>query len=165
MNENMFVKELLNSYSAIMGYARMLTKEKCSAEDLFQDTMEQAFMRKDSLSGGSSFYTWVIAIMRNIYNHRQRDDANMPGFVYMSQMDSDELPCCNSLPDNALNAVEVVKMIRKMPVDEIGLLYLFAEGMEYSDLVREFNMPMSTVKYKIFLARKQLKRIFGNDDI
>lgn len=141
------------------------------AEDLTQDTFLEVYRNIHRFRGASKFSTWVMGIALNISrNYRTR----APERRYHFQ--SDEV--LETVDDGAASPrrqVEVGEQLRAvqsgidaLPDDLRESLVLVAlEGMSYEQAAEVADVPIGTVKNRVFRARKGLRDILaeeGRDD-
>ena len=69
---------LLDEVPGLLRYARSLTRDRSTAEDLVQETVLRAIERADSFRGESSPATWLHRILHNLAVDRVRRDREVP---------------------------------------------------------------------------------------
>ena len=147
----------------LQAFAMHLARDKHLAEDLFQDTAVRVFKNVDKFSSNSNFKAWVMVIMRNTFindyrkkkRRRKVYDSNVDTFTFNSLSNS-----VGNEGENNFVMRELMGMIDKL---EEGLKKPFVmsyEGFKYEEIAKEMNMPVGTIKSRIFQARKQLKKHF-----
>jgi len=153
----------LDQLSALLQtFAYNLTKNGEDAKDLFQETSYRALINKDKFRTGTNFKAWMFTIMKNIFinNYRKKMKAN-------TIMDStDNLYYINSgsvVIDNGAESDIMMKELTKMIDDlEDGIKIPFMmhyQGFKYQEIADELELPLGTVKSRIFFARKELKDV------
>lgn len=141
-------------------FAYKLTQDKERAKDLYQETTFRALTYKNKFQAGTNFKAWVFTIMKNLFinDYRKKVRAN----VIMDSTDnnyyinSGKNVIANE-GDSNIMMDELTEIISKL--DE-GLRIPFLmhyEGYKYLEIAEKFNLPIGTVKSKIFFARKELK--------
>jgi RNA polymerase sigma-70 factor (ECF subfamily) len=146
--------------SVLNSFAYNLTKNKEEAKDLFQETAFRAMTNREKFNPGTNFKAWLFTIMKNIFinNYRKKVKAN-------TIIDSTEnLYYINSGSNTIANAGEnniLMKELQEMIVSlEDGIRIPFImhyEGYKYQEIAEELDLPLGTVKSRIFFARKALK--------
>ena len=133
-----------------------------AAEDLTQDAFLAAFRQLSSFRHESSFSTWLIGIALNLSrNYLNRDRGRKERLI------SDEFPTSESSEpnDSALishtegQAFAALKdEIHKLPEDLRDALILVAmEGYSYEEVARHVQVPVGTVKSRVWRARETLR--------
>jgi len=142
-------------------FAYNLTKDKENANDLYQETAFRALKNKDKFQPGTNFKAWLMTIMKNIFinNYRKRVKSNT---IFDS---TDNQYYINSGSHSVSNSAEsgiLMKEINGMIDDlEDGLRIPFEmhyKGFKYQDIADHMELPLGTVKSRIFFARKALKK-------
>ena len=131
------------------------------AEDLAQDTFISAFQNLDTFQGNAKFSTWLLGIARN----KVMNDINRAG-KRRSQMISDEIlqkyPSAEDTPLEAAQKQEqfgiLKESLEQLDADLKGLLVAVSmEGLSYEEVAQMQQIPVGTVKSKLYRARRLLK--------
>lgn len=150
----------------LYAFAYNLTKNSEEAKDLYQETTFRALKNKDKFQPGTNFKAWVFTIMKNIFinNYRKRVKSN-------TVLDNTENQFyLNSAVHATGNQAEGAILIKELNTfiealdDSIRIPFLMHhEGFKYQEIADELDLPLGTVKSRIFFARKELKdRILAN---
>lgn len=133
-----------------------------TAEELTQNVLLKVYRRAGELRKAEHFYGWLFTIARNEMVSFWRGEQ-----VRVETVGLDSLP-----EDQAMRlTVEPVVMpeLRLMgwlkaldPADRDLVLLRFVEGLSYEELATAFSLPLGTVKWRIFNARKKLATIIGS---
>ena len=141
-------------------FAYNLTQNAEDAKDLYQETAFRAIANRDKFLPDTNFKAWLFTIMKNIFinNYRKKVKSN-------TIMDSTEnLFYLNSGSDSIDNRgdanvlmEELKGLIAKLD-DTIRIPFLMHyEGYKYQEIADHFDLPLGTVKSRIFFARRELK--------
>ena len=146
-------------------FAYNLTQDHDQAKDLFQETAFRIMKNRDKFDLGTNFKAWSFTVMKNIFinNYRRRKKAN-------TITDStDNMYYLNSGKDSTSNRGEanvLIKELRNMIdklEDSIRIPFLMHyQGYKYQEIADKFNLPLGTVKSRIFFARRELKSQIKN---
>jgi len=151
--------QVLNSF------AYNLTKNGEEAKDLFQETAFRALTNRDKFRPGTNFKAWLFTIMKNIFinNYRKKVKAN----TIFDATDNDYY--INSGSNVVLNGSESQIMMKELwrmisELDEsIRVPFVMHyEGFKYQEIADKLELPLGTVKSRIFFARKALKEKIEN---
>ncbi|MDD5731388.1 MAG: sigma-70 family RNA polymerase sigma factor [Patescibacteria group bacterium] len=139
------------------------------AEDLMQETLLTAFSSRSTFEGGTNFHAWISKIMYNTNINRLRKgdltpliveyiphdiqdhDILMIGDEPSDVSDPQEVAFRNSL------SKEVIKALKKLSEDSFLVVYLSFQGFAYEEIAKILNIPIGTVKSKMYRANKTLK--------
>ena len=141
--------------------AYQITQNSADAEDLVFRTFSQVIAKVDQYDGRSAFYTWIYRILLNF----RRMDLRKKGataLVFMDELPETEDPVPDPAEALAIDssAAEVRAGVAKLPepLRETVVLHYF-EGLGVSEIAVVAEVPVGTVKYRLFEARKRLSRI------
>ena len=157
-----FNTQFKNLSSMLQAFAYNLTKNTEDAKDLFQETAYRAMTNRDKFHPGTNLKAWLFTIMKNIFinNYRKKVKAN-------TIMDSTEnLFYINSGATTISNAGDSNIMVKELTQMVDGLeesiripFMMHYQGFKYQEIADHFDLPLGTVKSRIFFARKELKEL------
>ena len=140
--------------------AFQITQNSADAEDLVFRTFSQVIAKVGQYDGRSAFFTWIYRILLNF----RRMDLRKKGanaLVFMEELPETEDPAPDPAEALALDssAAEVRAGVARLPepLREAVVLHYF-EGLGVSEIAVLAEVPVGTVKYRLFEARKQLAR-------
>lgn len=138
-----------------------LTKDMEDARDLLQETMYKAFTNRDKFTDGTNLKAWLYTIMKNIFinNYRRQKKKNTiidttDNFYYINQAAHD-LP---NEGESEMNMEDIQKAIDKLNETYRKPFLMHYRGFKYDEIAEEMEVPIGTVKSRIHLARKQLRK-------
>ncbi len=150
-----------NQMTALLNaFAYNLTKNLEDAKDLYQETAYRAMTNMDKFRPGTNFKAWLFTIMKNIFinNYRKRTKANtiFDSTDNLYFLNSGDALIANSAESNILMD-ELTGMIEGLE-DSIRVPFLLHyQGYKYQEIADHLDLPLGTVKSRIFFARKELK--------
>ncbi|MBV6427829.1 MAG: ECF RNA polymerase sigma factor EcfG [Haliscomenobacter sp.] len=150
-----------NQMTALLNaFAYNLTKNMEDAKDLYQETAYRAMTNMDKFRPGTNFKAWLFTIMKNIFinNYRKRAKANtiFDSTDNLYFLNSGDALISNSGESNILMS-ELTGMIEGLE-DSIRVPFLLHyQGYKYQEIADYLDLPLGTVKSRIFFARKELK--------
>lgn len=152
-----------NQMSTLLhSFAYSLTKNVEDAKDLFQETAYRAMINRDKFNPGTNFKAWLFTIMKNIFinNYRKKTKANtiMDSTDNMFYINSGSVVISNGAETNIMMK-ELTTMIEELD-DSIKVPFLMHyQGYKYQEIAEHLDLPLGTVKSRIFFARKELKEM------
>jgi RNA polymerase sigma-70 factor (ECF subfamily) len=161
MNALQFQEKILGIQDNMFNFAMMLTANREDAHDLLQDTTLKALDNQDKYTDNTNFKGWVLTIMRNIFinNYRkvvrsqtiidQTEDLYHLNLSQDSGFDS---------PDGTMTIKEINKAIMCLGQDLKIPFTLFLAGYKYNEIADKLDLPLGTVKSRIFFARQDLQK-------
>lgn len=160
METTKFRKELLEVQSELQRFAYKLTNDKDDANDLLQETSLKALANSDKFVAGTNFKGWILTIMRNLFINNYRKLLREQTYVDTS----DNLFLLNQITESEEHVVENdydVKEIKKAInslSEEIRVPFIMhVSGFKYREIAEKLNLPLGTVKSRIFLSRHILQ--------
>lgn len=153
----------LDALSVILhSFAYNLTKNVEDSKDLFQETAFRALSNREKFRTGTNFKAWCFTIMKNIFinNYRKKMKAN----TIMDSTDNDfyinsgRNAILNSAESNIMNN-EISHMVDTLD-DGIRIPFVMHfQGFKYQEISDHLELPLGTVKSRIYFARKALKTL------
>lgn len=145
-------------------FAYNLTKNIEDAKDLFQETAFRAMTNREKFRPGTNFKAWTFTIMKNIFinNYRKKMKANtiLDSTDNLYYINSGKGTIANQGEANILMK-ELTKMIEGLD-DSIKIPFVMHyHGYKYQEIADHLELPLGTVKSRIFFARKELKALIG----
>jgi RNA polymerase sigma-70 factor (ECF subfamily) len=152
--------QLLNSeYDFLSQLAFKLTRKPDDAEDLIQDTYYKALKNKDKFSAGTNLKGWLYTIMRNTFinNYRRKKNQNTFHDETESQyfLNSQEAPS-DTLSDSGVDNEYIMNQIDSIEKHYTEAFFMHYNGYKYEEIAEKLDIPLGTVKSRIFLARKKM---------
>lgn len=164
-----FEEMLKQESKALRTLAIQLTKNSDDAKDLVQETFLKALKYKDKFNEGSNLRAWLFTILKNSFINQYRRMSKRKTFI-----DTTDNTYFLDLPSHRTENIAELKFIRKdlekqisqLPKDLKVTFMLNAEGFKYHEIAEELNIPIGTVKTRIFVARRILRQklhVYGED--
>jgi RNA polymerase sigma-70 factor (ECF subfamily) len=170
-----FREEALPHLDAVYRFALRLSGDPSEAEDLVQETFLRAYRSWDQFTTGTRAKSWLFTICRNVFL-RQRDrtkrhdeivrteTARVPGQsggaainpVWVSSLARDpEGRFFDSIVDE-----EILRAIDDLPEEyRTAVVLSDLEGLSYDEMAQLMEVPVGTVKSRLFRARRQLQKV------
>lgn len=162
MNSPQFQGRLLNLQSNLLNFAYMLTSDREEAHDLLQDTTLKALDNEEKYIDNVNFKGWVFTIMRNIFiNNYRRVVRNQTIVDQTEDLYHLNLPQESGFdtPDGTYTVKEIMKAINSFSDEYRVPFSMHIEGFKYHEIAEAMDLPLGTVKSRIFFARQRLQII------
>jgi RNA polymerase sigma-70 factor (ECF subfamily) len=140
-----------------------MVKNRELAEDVVQESFLRAFRKLDTLKNHAQFYAWIKRIALNMaLNHFEKEkrvldveneDDDTSFFENISNGES---------PEDLVLKEEMKKYVRKF-VDSLPdrlrvvIILREVEDMSYEEIAEMLNIPLGTVRSRLFNARNIIK--------
>ena len=145
-----FRKDLIGVQDELLRFAYKLTTDREEANDLLQETSLKALDNEDKYTPDTNFKGWMYTIMRNIFinNYRKivRDQTfNLP---QDSGFESTE---------RAYDLKEMHRVVNALSKEYRVPFAMHVSGFKYREIAEKLNLPLGTVKSRIFFTRQKLQ--------
>ena len=165
MKSAKFQSNLMQLQGNLLNFAYMLTSNRDDAYDLLQDTTLKALDNEAKFEEGTNFKGWVFTIMRNIFinNYRRTQRAatvvDTTDNLYHLNLSQDS---GLEAPESSFAAGEITDAINEF-ADEYRIPFsMHVAGYKYEEIAEHMQLPLGTVKSRIFFARKKLQARFAD---
>jgi RNA polymerase sigma-70 factor, ECF subfamily len=141
-----------------------------TARELTQETFLRGLANLNTFQGKSSAYTWLFRIGMNLAIGQLRKDKRRKTFSIDATADDDRNSQAAGLVDrvtaSATDAVEkkerdrkVMEALNRVDAEYRAILVMRdVEGMEYAQISEVLELPLGTVKSRLFRARLALRQ-------
>lgn len=156
-----FQTRLLGLQNNLLNFAYQLTSNREQAQDLLQDTTLKALDNEDKYVDNVNFKGWIFTIMRNIFINNYRQNVRKATVIDQTE----DLYHLNISQDSGLSTPEGSYAVKEISValnsfsDDYRIPFnIFVAGYKYNEIAEAMNLPLGTVKSRIFFARKTLRK-------
>lgn len=156
MTSNEFAQKITENKDLLFGFALKLTRSTDDAKDLYQETMFKAFKHRTKFSEETNLKAWLYTIMRNTFinDYRKRSKFSKSDInIENSLMISNESALT---PVDLLQYKYIQSLISELKTDFSYPLNQYVQGYKYKEIAQDMDLPIGTVKSRIFEARKKL---------
>jgi RNA polymerase sigma-70 factor (ECF subfamily) len=145
-----FRLEIEAAIPALRRYARALTRDAETADDIVQDTLLRA-LRSEHLFHGGDVRAWLYTILTNLNRNRLRGLARRPAFTPIKDSD-----LTISAPDSGARDIsQALDELAEEP--RTALLLVVLEGLTYREVAAVQGVPIGTVMSRLARARMQIR--------
>lgn len=136
-------------------YARALTGNRDTSDDLVQDTLERALSRSALFRPGGDPRPWLFTIMHNIFVNQVRSAAARR----TTQLDADAYePITHDSTQDGLALRDLSRALAEVPGDQREVLLLIGlENLSYADAAGILGIPVGTVMSRLSRGREHLR--------
>lgn len=160
-----FEREALVHLDVLYGLALRFTGgDDAAAQDLVQDTVLKAYRAWDNFEKGTNCRAWLTTILRNTFINDLRRRQKRP-----SPVEYDEVAERSVFPElqstdadggffDRIVDDEVIRAIEELSEDfRVPLILADLEGLGYQEISELLEIPVGTVKSRLFRARRRLQ--------
>ena len=147
--------------ASLFAFAMNLTKDKEAAQDLVQETAFKAFKYRKNYQPQTNLRAWLMTIMRNAfindYRKRKRRQTLNDFTSNDYYLDSGNRTVTNG-GEASITSTEIFQQIHALD-DSLKIPFLMhLQGYKYEEIADELEIPLGTVKSRIFFARRRLQK-------
>jgi RNA polymerase sigma-70 factor, ECF subfamily len=147
---NGFHQAIEHSIPALRRYARALTRDADTADDLVQDTLLRA-LRSEHLFRAGNIRGWLYTILTNLNRNRLRSLARRPILSPIEDGDA-------SSAASEAGARDIERALGELTEEQRAtLLLVVLEGLSYREVAEVHGVPIGTVMSRLARARMQIK--------
>jgi len=175
MQRDEFEKLAIAELDAVFRFARFLTKDADTAEELVQDVYARAF-RPESIAGftsrGAGMRAWLMTIARTSFygrlEHEQAGDRALKRVANQARATGDSWEALSPAEageiDLALAGTRMHEALDSMSVELREVLWFWGvEGLKYREIAEALAVPIGTVMSRLHRARSQAARFLRSD--
>lgn len=169
-----FAEEALPHLDAVYRFAIRLTGSADEAEDLVQETFLRAFRSWDQYSRGTNAKSWLFTICRNVFlrtrERAQRHEEILA--VNAARVGAGSTPVANPMWSSAqgvdpegefFEAIvdeRIISAIEELPEEyRTAVVLSDIEGLPYAEIAALMEVPVGTVKSRLFRGRRRLQEV------
>ncbi len=153
---------ILPEIPSLRRYARFLARDPDLADDLVQEALTRAVGAADSFRLGTNIRAWLFTILKNVVRNSVRRGRHSP-IQSVDLVDTAVRSDPADQPDAHLELTSLADAIDTLPPSFKQVLLLCGvEGFLYEEAATVLDVPVGTVRSRLFRARNLLmKRIEG----
>jgi RNA polymerase sigma-70 factor (ECF subfamily) len=162
MTHLQFQTALIGQQKRLLFYAKRLTSDTENAQDLLQETFLKALTYSDKFTQNTNFKAWVCTIMRNTFINNYRRNMSAKNKFGSSNNEfhlKTEIDKGYPTPESIYNSKEIVQCINALDDGYKIPFNMFIEGFKYKEIGEQLNLPLGTIKSRIFFTRKKLGKV------
>lgn len=161
-DQNAFTRLMQAHEDRVFGLCLRMLRDRGKALDATQDTFLTLYRKADRYHGKSAFSTWLYRVAINTcYDHmrkekRKRADALPDHLDPVDPHVTDEMRAVELRPD--LEAA----LARLQPEFRSAVVLVDMEGHSLETAAQLLDIPIGTVKSRVFRGRRNLAAVLGN---
>lgn len=135
---------------ALRRYARALTRDADTADDIVQDTLVRA-LRSEHLFHGGDVRAWLYTILTNLNRNRLRTLSRRPALSPIKDGDA-------AMAEGEADSRDIARALDQLAEEQRSALILVVlEGLTYREVAEVQGVPIGTVMSRLARARMQIK--------
>ena len=143
--------------------ALTLTRDTDAAYDLVQETLLKALLNKEKFKAGTNLKAWLYTIMRNTFinNYNKITKRTSPidaSDIFQYTNTSDSFVTHNGANSTFIMG-DIDRALAGLNEDFRKPFMMYYIGYKYLEIAEKLQIPIGTVKNRIHIARKELKKL------
>ncbi len=160
---DLFAGDLVGMQEQLFYYALQLTEDREDAMDLVQETSYKALKNRTKLHNDDHIRAWLYTILKNTYINYLRSSHNRQlthDTEELKQYSAQSGDSNEGLPDEQLIKKELHEIIKCLPNVYERPIHLFLKGYSYKEISQQMKIPIGTVKSRIHLGKKRIRKVY-----
>ena len=155
-------ESMVTDHSTVLKvYALHFTHDEQDADDLVQDTVLKAMMYHKKFQEGTNLKGWLYTIMKNTFINNYRRIVKINGIVTKSEEFSSSNMVYSATSNGGINQFvmdDIREAMNKLAEEYYVPFTMYFEGYKYKEIADHLEIPIGTVKTRIHVARRLLKK-------
>ncbi|MBL7876814.1 MAG: RNA polymerase sigma factor [Cyclobacteriaceae bacterium] len=156
-----FESQISGLQKTLKKFTYRFTRNADESQDLIQDTLLKALLYRKNFKEDTNLKGWLFTIMKNTFinNYRKSKVAKTSvdttkELYYLNVADNHTF----NRPEKTLELKEAWRNINSVKEDLQKPFKLHITGYKYHEISEHLNIPIGTVKNRIFQARKEIQK-------
>lgn len=148
---------LAETYPDLLRFCRGIARSRSDADDLAQTTCLRALEKAHMFEPGSNMRAWLFTIAKRLWIDQRRRGVRFP------HVDVEEPAAVAALPpqlpaqEDVVLVGEIGQRFDGLSDDQKVVIYGIARGNSYERIAEVMQVPLGTVRSKLFRARRVLE--------
>jgi len=146
-------------YAKVRRYFLLRGLDRMTAEELGQNVMFIVYRRAGEVREKDLFYGWLFKVARNELSRHWRQHRPQGELVAFEPLSAELAARLTTEIEAARNSQFYEWMTYLEPAERELIMLRFIEELSYEELAVTFAIPLGTVKWRLFNAKKKLAQI------
>ena len=152
----------------IYGFICRYVGNREEAKDLTQETFAKAYQNLGRLSDPKRFKSWLYKIALNECRMRFRRERGFTLTPLETYLESPREQLETATPEVVLSQKEAVEVLKhaftRLPEEQRAVILMKEyQGLKFHEIAETLGVPLSTVKSRMYLGLKTLRRLMEKD--
>lgn len=154
---DVFADQAVQYIPRLRRYARALTGNAAAADDLVQDALERALVKRNLWQDGTDLRAWLFTVMHNVFVNQVRSAAASRTVP----LDEDAVADMAHPPStDRLEIRDLDVALRALPEEQrVVVLLVGLEQMTYDEAAHVLEVPIGTVMSRLSRGRERLRSL------
>ena len=149
----------------VFNYVFRVLGDRALAEDVTQEVFLRVYQALPRFSFGCRFTTWLFQVTKNrVLDELRTRDRRPRSVIELEEVPS--LVAVDAQLERGETLAAVWQAIDRLPADlKMALLLRDVVGLSYPEIGDSLEIPLSTVKWRIFIAREKVTLALARADV
>lgn len=155
-----FENKLVSLQGNMLSFAYSLTSNRERAHDLLQETTLKVLDNKEKFVDNTNFKGWVLTIMKNLFiNDYRKIVRDQTINDYSENTYLLDIPKASGFdsPESSFAINEITTCINSFDDEHKLPFSMHVSGFKYHEIAEKMELPIGTIKSRIFFARQRLQ--------
>ena len=140
-------------------FARALTGSREAADDLVQDTLERAWVKRELWQAGTNLRAWLFAVMHGVFVNGTRRRRPIESLDALQGTDGERADDGASA-ETAIAVGEIRAALQRLPDEQRQVVLLVGlEQFSYAEAAAVLEVPLGTVMSRLARGRERLRKL------
>lgn len=159
-DEHAFGTLFENTSKSVFQYILRFVNNREVAEDILIETYIKVWNSANKFKGDSSVFTWILGIARNLtMNEIRKRDYRLIDLTDNKFISAEQI---NSTCQKEISEIISKALTKLSPKHREVLDLIFIQELTYEEISILLNIPINTVKTRIFYAKEEIRKILTN---
>ena len=153
--------QISSLHPVLRSFTKHFTSNRDESLDLVQDTILKALTYREKFREDTNLKGWLFTIMRNTfinnYRKEQRSRTSLDNTKELYYLNTEDTHTFNG-PASNFEYYDVWKQVHTLPQELLIPFKMHVSGYKYHEIAKHENIPLGTVKNRIFHARKEIQK-------
>jgi RNA polymerase sigma-70 factor (ECF subfamily) len=156
-----FTHQIAGLRGTLRAFTRKFTRDRDESLDLVQDTILKALTYSDKFRDDTNLKGWLFTIMRNTFinNYRKsrREKTSTDSTKDLYYLNVEDTHTFNG-PASKFEYEDIWKNVHQIREELLIPFKMHTSGYKYHEISEQLDIPIGTVKNRIFHARKEIQK-------
>ena len=160
-----FQHSIVQHMPSLENFTRKFTNNHEESQDLVQETVLKALTYREKFKPNTNLKGWLYTIMKNTFinNYRKAQRSktmydDTESLYYLNVEDRHTFSC----PEKTSIYRDTWDNVNDIRQEYLEPFKLHTQGFKYEEIAEKLDIPIGTVKNRIFHARKDIQRNLSN---
>ncbi|KKO54787.1 RNA polymerase sigma factor [Paenibacillus sp. DMB20] len=155
---------ILRYHQPLFGYVYRMTMNEQTAADIVQETFVTLYRQSRRGQVPETLKPWIYKIATNLCRDFWKKASTRHEILWKRDRDLDEMRAINFM-DHQVERQWMLDALNDLSIDHRTVIYLrFYQDLTYEQISETLEIPVNTVKSRLYRALKQLELRLEDDD-